>query len=75
MYALSLELLFVSNIMSLLFGPRRVKTCLRRFCNHLDGKERAGCFALFVFLVSRDCSVDLSHDATSLSVVCDCGIS
>ena len=23
-------------------------------CNHHDGEERAGCFALFVFLVSRD---------------------
>ena len=23
--------------------------------NHLDGEERAGCFALFVFMVSRDC--------------------
>ena len=22
------------------------------FCNHLDGEERAGCFTLFVFLVS-----------------------
>ena len=23
-------------------------------CNHLDREKRAGCFALFVFLVSRD---------------------
>ena len=23
-------------------------------CNHLDGEERDGCFAKFVFLVSRD---------------------
>ena len=23
-------------------------------CNHLDEEERAGCFALFVFLVFRD---------------------
>ena len=37
----------------------------------LDGKERAGCFALFVFLVSRDCCVALPHDAMGLSVVCD----
>ena len=43
--------------------------------NHLDGKERAGCFALFVFRVSRDCCVALLHDATCLSAVCDCGIS
>ena len=28
------------------------------------GEERAGCFALFVFLVSRDCCVALPHDAT-----------
>ena len=38
-----------------------------------DGAERAGCFTLFVFLVSHDCCV--SHDATGLSAVCDCGIS
>ena len=45
------------------------------FFNHLDGDERAGCFTLFVFLVSRDCCVALSHDATGLSAVCDCGSS
>ena len=45
------------------------------FCNHLDGNERAGCFALFVFLVSRDGCVAHLHDATGLSAVCDCGIS
>ena len=44
------------------------------FCNHLDGEERAGCFASFVFLVSRGCCVALSHDATGLSAVCDCCI-
>ena len=38
-------------------------------------RERAGCFALFVFLVSRDCCVALSHGATGLSAICDCGIS
>ena len=41
----------------------------------LNGEERAGCFALFVFLVSRDCCVALTHDDTCLSAVCDCGIS
>ena len=46
-----------------------------QFCNYLDGEERAGCFTLFVFLVSRDCCVALPHDATGLSAVCDCGIS
>ena len=34
-----------------------------------------GCFALLVFLVSRDCCVALPHDATGVSAVCDCGIS
>ena len=31
-----------------------------------------GSFALFVFLMSRDCCVALPHDATGLSAVCDC---
>ena len=30
---------------------------------------------LFVFLVSRDCCVALPHDTTSVSAVCDSGIS
>ena len=38
-------------------------------------EKRAGCFALFVFLLSHDCCVTLSHDAMGLSAVCDCGIS
>ena len=38
-------------------------------------RERAGCFALYVFLVSRDCCVALPHGAADLSAVCDCGIS
>ena len=41
----------------------------------LDGEERAGCFALLVFLVSCECCVALPHDAMDLSAVCDCGIS
>ena len=44
-------------------------------CNNLVGEERAGCFALFVFLLARDCCVALPHNATGLSAVCDCGIS
>ena len=40
-----------------------------------DGEERADCFALFVFLVSRDRCVALPHDTTGLSAVCVCGIS
>ena len=43
--------------------------------NHLHGEERADCFALFVFLVSRDCCVALPYDTTGLSAICDCGIS
>ena len=43
--------------------------------NHLDEEEIAGCFALFVFLVSRDCCVALPRETTGLSAVCDCGIS
>ena len=39
------------------------------------GRERVGCFALFVFVVARDCCVTLSNDATGLSADCDCGIS
>ena len=41
----------------------------------IDGDERAGCFAVFVFLVSRDCCVALPREATGLSAVCDRGIS
>ena len=52
-----------------------VSLCLFQFCNHLDGEERAGCFALFVFLMSRDCCEALSRDAMGMSEVCDCGIS
>ena len=43
--------------------------------NHLDGDERAGCFAWFFFLVSRDGWVALPRGATGLSAVYDCGIS
>ena len=44
------------------------------FCNHLDGEERAGWFALTVFLMSCDsqCSVALPHGALGWSVVYDC---
>ena len=52
-----------------------VLLCGHSSFDHLDGEERAGCFALFVFLVSRDCCVALPQDATGLSAVCDCGIS
>ena len=47
--------------------------CPFYFCNHLaiDGGEKAGCFALFDFQMSRDCCVALPHDATGLSAGCD----
>ena len=40
-------------------------------------RERAGCFALSVFLVSCDsqCSVALPGSPVGWSAVCDCGIS
>ena len=44
-------------------------------CYHLDGEERAGCFALFVFLMSRDCCVALPRGVTGLSAAYDSGIS
>ena len=55
--------------------------CCALLCVHsgfaiiLIGEERAGYFALFVFLGSHDCCLALPHDATGLSAVCDCGIS
>ena len=39
------------------------------------GKERAGCFAKFVFLVSHACFVAIPLSAMGLSAVCDCDIS
>ena len=38
--------------------------------------ERAGCFALIVFLVSfcSKCSVTLPYGAVGWSAVCECGI-
>ena len=46
------------------------------FCVHYSFaiiwmEKRAGGFALFVFLVSRDCCVALPYDATGLSTACD----
>ena len=40
------------------------------FCNHLYGEERAGCFAWFVFRVSRDgCVAVLAVSWTCLRFV------
>ena len=48
-----------------------------KFCNHIDGEERAGCFTLIVFLLCCVClySVVNPHGDVGLSAVCDCGIS
>ena len=35
-------------------------------------RERAGCFAYFVFLVSLDCCVATPLSAIGLSAICDC---
>ena len=50
--------------------------CCALLCVHssfaiisIGKRERAGCFALFVFLVSRVCCVALPHDASGLSAV------
>ena len=45
------------------------------FCNQLDGEERAGRFAWFVFLVSHSRCMAFPRGAMGLSAVCDCGIS
>ena len=58
-----------------MFGPCFVIQYSMSFqpCNHIDGKERAGCFTLVVFLVSCDCkcSVAPSRGAMGWSAVCD----
>ena len=48
-----------------------------KFCNHLDGEERASCFTLTVYLTSCDdqCSLPLTHGAMGWSALCDCVIS
>ena len=50
--------------------------CPFLFCSHLGGEERAGCFTLFVYLMSCDCccSVALRHRVVGWAVVCNCGI-
>ena len=48
--------------------------CFSSLAYHLDGKERAGYFTLFVFLVSCDCYVALPHGVVGWSAVCDCSI-
>ena len=44
---------------------------------HLEEKEKAGCFAIFVsqMYYNCKCSVALPHSAVGWSAVCDCSIS
>ena len=59
------------SVIVLCFG---VRYSLFWFCSRLDGEERPGCFAWFVFLVSRGGCVALPRGAMGLSAVCECGI-
>ena len=54
-----------------------ITLCSFLFCNHLDDKVKAGCFAFIVFWMSCycKCPVALPHSAKDGSAVCDCGIS
>ena len=53
-----------------LLPEHRILMSILLFCNHLDGEERAGCFTLSVFLVSRDCMwLFLSMPRVFVSVV------
>ena len=54
-----------------------ISLCSFNFFAIIVTKERAGCFALTVFLVSCDykCSVALPRGAVGLFAVCDSGIS
>ena len=63
------------GILKLFYVLLCVTLCPFWFCNQLDGEERAGWFAEFVFLVSRNCCVVLPRSAMGLCAVCDCGIS
>ena len=54
-----------------MFGPRIAVP----FCNHLTGKETAGCFTLIAFLYPWLLVFRVSfRGAVSWSAVCDCGI-
>ena len=46
-------------------------------CNHLQEREKAGCFAVVVLEMYCycKCSVAFPHDAVGWSAVFDCGIS
>ena len=52
-----------------------ITLCPFQFCNHLEEKERAGCFAFIVLRMPCycKCSVALPRVAVGGSSVCDCG--
>ena len=54
-----------------------ITLCPFKFCNHIDEKERAGCFAFVVLWMSCycKCPIALSHGVVGWSVVSECGIS
>ena len=54
-----------------------VLLCPFLFCNHHDGKEKAGCFISIVILVFCHCKCSMAffHGAVGCSVVYDCGVS
>ena len=45
----------IGEIMGLILDLSFNTFCPFKFCNHLDEVERAGCFALIVFLMYCDC--------------------
>ena len=63
-------LLFLWGVVCLVFVLLRITVFPFYFCNLLDEKERAGCFALIVVLVSCDylCSVAFPHSGMVCSV-------
>ena len=44
----------IVGVLCLVFALLCNTLCLFLFCNHLDGKKRAGCFTFIVFLMSCD---------------------
>ena len=57
------------------FGDINTSQPMFRLRKREEGRERAGCFAKFVFLVSRDGCAAPPRGAMGLSAVYDCGIS
>ena len=47
------------------------------FCNHFEGDDKAGCFAIPVFMMSSNskCSLAVPRSVMGWSAACDRGIS